>query len=78
MKKVLFMLLLIFVFCASGFSQKGERIMCPNVDVADAPQGTRVGELVTFRADVDTDVDEKAMSCRYGSLSRVPLIRNLR
>jgi hypothetical protein len=58
MGKVLFIFLLIFVFCASVFTQKGERILCPYVDVADAPQGARVGELVTFRADVDTDGKE--------------------
>jgi hypothetical protein len=58
MKKVLFIFLAIFLSGVSVFTQKGERIMCPNVDVADAPQGARVGELVTFRADVDTDGKE--------------------
>jgi hypothetical protein len=55
MKKVLFIFILVFIFCVSGFSREDEMIMCPNVDVADAPQGARVGELVTFRADVDTE-----------------------
>jgi len=63
MGKVLFIFLLILLFCASVFTQKGERILCPYVDVADAPQGARVGELVTFRADVDTK--GKAYELKY-------------
>lgn len=55
MGKVLFGFLLILLFCAPVFAQKGEKIMCPYVDVAVAPQGARVGEMVTFRAEVDTE-----------------------